>query len=138
MGELLAALQASVKTRSCEWKGLVKDPIYNRMMTLYELKRNSSVEVTKTISDELRDSTPTNVHTDVGDILMADSISLFVDTRRNSLRFVVKEGESGRHGAQLATTSMLTVAKIKYPLKIYARLLGSQQENTNNKLEDKR
>lgn len=128
-GEMLEGAHCAIVTRKHIWVGLRKDPVTNSLMTLYELDRNCSVETTRamiiTDANELTKRTNLGVHLLVGDKLVADKIQLYVKTIRNSVRFEVKEGHSGRHGAQLASTTDRTVGKIKYALEVHKKLIQS-------------
>lgn len=116
--ELVEGAKCHVVARKVLWKGLRKDPITNKNMTLYALDRNCSVEVTESLPLEggaLTLRQQMHVHGCVGDQIGADAIQLFIDSRRNSLNADVKEGVSARHGASLADTSVRTVGQIRTP-----------------------
>ena len=131
-GETVEGAAADLCSRKWEKKGLKKHPITNKTMFLYVGDRNTSVEITKAIAepdDEILRSATSHFHRKIGDILDADSISVFLDTKR-SIRFVVKEGVSGRHGANIASIRMHTIATIKTPLNNLRKVL----DYTPNKL----
>lgn len=48
-GEIIEGKKADVIARRAEWKGLKEEPITGKKMTLYELDRNSSVEITEAL-----------------------------------------------------------------------------------------
>ena len=52
-GEIIEGKKADVIARRAEWKGLKEEPITGKKMTLYELDRNSSVEITRCHSSVL-------------------------------------------------------------------------------------
>lgn len=105
-------------------------------MVACDLDLNCEVEVRESLfldDDEkaLRESL--NVHGEVGDMLEAKSILVFVEGVRPSvLSFVVKEGQTGRHGANLASTNRRTIGKIKYVLENLRKAI--EQSSSNNYL----
>lgn len=104
-------------------------------MTLYELDRNSSVEITEALQlneEEILIRKQMNVHGEVGDTIKGDAIRLWVDSKRNSLKFDTKEGVSGRHGANLASTNKRTVSKLKYSFENYKRLFNHSAQVESN------
>ena len=123
-------------TRRYEFKRLSKDPITNKTMVTCDLDRNCEVEVLESLSLDdnekaLRDSL--NVHGEVGDMLEAKSILVFVEGMRPSvMSFVVKEGQTGRHGANLASTNRRTIGKIKYVLENLRKAI--EQTSSSNYL----
>lgn len=128
-GEMVEGRKCSISARRIEFKkgGLRKDPITNKCMALYELDRNCSVEVSESLSlndEEKQIRTALNVHGNVGDKIQGDAIRLYADTKRDSLKPIVKEGQSGRHGASLVETNIRTIGRIKTPFSIYNKLLG--------------
>ncbi len=107
--------------------GLVKDPIANKIVSTYSLDKNATVEVIESLSlteEELTYRKEKNIHNNVGDTIVADAIKLYVQGVGNCLKFDVKEGVSGRHGAQLTRTKHRTIGTIQVPLAIYAKRLG--------------
>ena len=128
IGEIVEGKKCDIVTRKHIWKGIAKDPITNCNMTLYELDRNCSVTVSEEVvlssaeEKECRDSH--NVHGKLGDEIRAYAIQLFVDVKRNCLKFRVSEGQSSTHGAELEHTSTRTIGRIKYPLDIYKKQFG--------------
>lgn len=93
--DLVEGAKCHVSARKILWKGLRKDPITNQNMTLYELDRNCSVEVTESlqlVKEDLELRQQKNVHGEVGDQIGGDAIQLFIDSKRNSLKVDVKEG----------------------------------------------
>ena len=107
--------------------GLRKDPITDRLMVLYYLDRNCSYEITESLNlneTELELRKSKLIHIEVGDKLIGDSIRVYADSKRNCLKPEVKEGVSGRHGAQIVKASIRTLGIISTPLEIYKNLLG--------------
>ena len=136
-GEMVEGKKCSVSARRLEFKkgGLRKDPITNKSMVLYELDRNCSVEVTECLdlsAEEQQHRIELGVHGSVGDKIQGDAIRLYVDTKRDSLRPIVKEGQSGRYGASLVETNIRTIGRIKTPFSVYNKLLG-YSANTDHK-----
>lgn len=134
-GEIIEGKKADVIARRAEWKGLKEEPITGKKMTLYELDRNSSVEITEALQlneEEILIRKQMNVHGEVGDTIKGDAIRLWVDSKRNSLKFDTKEGVSGRHGANLASTYKRTVSKLKYSFENYKRLFNHSAQVESN------
>lgn len=134
-GEIIEGKKAAVIARRAEWKGLKEEPITGKKMTLYELDRNSSVEITEALQlneEEILIRKQMNVHGEVGDTIKGDAIRLRVDSKRNSLKFDTKEGVSGRHGANLASTNKRTVSKLKYSFENYKRLFNHSAQVESN------
>lgn len=141
-GEMVEGKKCSISARRFEFKkgGLRKDPITNQNMVLYELDRNCSVEVAESMKlsyDEQQRRIQLGVHGEIGDKIQGDAIRLYADTKRDSLRPIVKEGESARHGANLVETNIRTVGKIKTPFAVYKRLLGYTANSENKQIENK-
>ena len=134
-GEIIEGKKAAVVARRAEWKGLKEEPITGKKMTLYELDRNSSVEITEALQlneEEILIRKQMNVHGEVGDTIKGDAIKLWVDSKRNSLKFDTKEGVSGRHGANLASTNKRTVSKLKYSFENHKRLFNHPAQVESN------
>lgn len=134
-GEIIEGKKADVIARRAEWKGLREEPITGRKMTLYELDRNSSVKITEALQlneEEILIRKQMNVHGEVGDTIKGDAIRLWVDSKRNSLKFNTKEGVSGRHGANLVSTNKRTVSKLKYSFDNYKRLFNHSAQVESN------
>lgn len=115
-GEMVEGAKCDIYTRKGVRKGMYNDPITQKPMLKYELSRNSSVEVTKALDltpeqKDIREKLP--VHSEVGDKIKGDSITLFID-QKIPVRMEVKEGTSARHGASLFSTSKRTIGVIKY------------------------
>ena len=135
-GDLIEGQKCHVRTRRHEFKRLQKDPITNKNMVMYELDRNCSMEITECLKlpeEELKLRLQNRVGLNLGDCVMGDAIQMYVDTFR-PIRFTVKEGQSGRHGASLADTTKRTIGKLKYNFAGFDRLLGySPNPNTEKK-----
>lgn len=140
--EMVEGKKCFVSARRIEFKkgGLRKDPITNKNMVLYELDRNCSVEVTESLNltaEEQQIRAELCVHGNVGDKIQGDAIRLYADTKRDSLKPIVKEGQSGRHGANLVETNIRTIGRIKTPFSVYNRLLGYSAHSDNRQIENK-
>lgn len=139
-GETIEGQKCSVKARRVEFKkgGLRKDPVLDRNVVLYELDRNSSVEITESLdwskNDRLLRET-LHIHCEVGDRIQGKSIRLYVDSKRDVLKPIVKEGQSSRHGASLMETNIRTVGRIKTPFDVYKKLLGYSPKSDKKAIE---
>ncbi|GHT01427.1 hypothetical protein AGMMS49525_02110 [Bacteroidia bacterium] len=122
IGDTIEAEHANACVRKLEWKGPRKHPITNECMMLYESNRNSNVEIVKVYAGEIKKGTE-HFHRNMGDILEADSISIYVDSTRRE-KSDVKEGVSARHGAQLIDIRKRSISTIKYPLHNLFKCLG--------------
>ena len=122
LGETVDGKKCAVYARYKRFKGLQREPLTGTMMVLYELDRNCSVE----IIDEHVESFVrlNNVHYAVGDKIKGDAIQLWVDTKRDSVKFEVSEGVTATHGGHLANTKKRTIGMIKYPFKFYDNSIG--------------
>lgn len=141
-GEMVEGQKCSISARRIEFKkgGLRKDPITNKNMVLYELDRNSSVEIIESLkltTEELEIRDKLGVHRAIGDKIQAKAIRLYADTRKDSLKPIVKEGQSTTHGASLVETNIRTIGKIKTPFSVYNRLLGYSAHSENKQIENK-
>lgn len=132
IGERVEGEKCEIYTRKEEHKGLREDPITHKRMTVYELSRNCSVEVTEKLDlseEDIEYRKDNNVHLEIGDKLKAESITLYVDERRK-LKVEVKEGQTGRHGGRLISTNKRTIGEIKYPFQnIQSKFVLSSQES---------
>lgn len=131
VGEIVEGKKCKIYTRREDCKGLRADPITQKRMLVYELDRNSSVEVEEVLSlspseQELRKRL--NVHGQVGDKLKADAITIYIDVKRQ-LRFETKEGMTATHGGRLLSTKNRTIGQIKYPFQNLNTLLGLSAKN---------
>ena len=134
-GDLIEGQKCHVMTRKHEFKRLQKDPITNKNMVMYELDRNCSIEVTECLQlsgDELKLRLQNKVGLEFGDCVMGDAIQMFVDTKR-PIKFVVKEGQSARHGASLVNTTKRTIGKLKYNFAAFDKLLGYSSNSITEK-----
>ncbi len=133
-GDLVEGAKCSIATRKNTWKGLRKDPVTEKLFTLYELDRNCRVEVTESISLESIDDQKLrnlkNIHCSVGDLIEGESIQLYVNSKRRSLDFNSIEGYSHRHGVQLENTKTRTIGRLKYSFHSF-RNLGETSNNKN-------
>lgn len=129
-GDLVEGKKCHVMARKYVFKRLQKDSITNKNMVMYELDRNCCVKVTECLKlpeKELKLRLQNNVGLELGDCVMGDAIQMYVDTCR-PVTFTVKEGESGRHGANLVDTTKRTIGKLKYNFAGLNKLL-SQSPN---------
>lgn len=118
VGDTIEAEHIDACSRKVEWKGLKRHPITNELMTLYECDRNSTAVIVKecinTYEDDLIELTR-HFKRDLGDTLKADAISIYTRTKRKQ-RIEVKEGVSGRHGAQFIYLREKSISCIKTSL----------------------
>ena len=52
-----------------------------------------------------------------------------------TLKPVVKEGQSARHGASLIDTNIRTIGRIKTPFSVYNKLLGYSANSNNPQID---
>lgn len=120
-GEMVEGAHCDADARRPDMKGPKYDPITNKRMMLYELDRNCSLEVIKEMEfsdNERKQRTNQNVHTNLGDKLVAKKLQMYIDTKR-SVKFTIKEGVTATHGAHIFHITEHTVGKIKYSLDMY-------------------
>ncbi|MDR0864296.1 MAG: hypothetical protein LBO74_05110 [Candidatus Symbiothrix sp.] len=120
-GDTIEAEHTDACSRKIEWKGLRKHPITNENMTLYECDRNSTAEIIKIHEGVIKDGTE-HFHRENGDILEADAIRIYIASPRKE-RVYLKEGVSGRHGAQFIDIRKRSISTIKYPFEIFRKYL---------------
>mgnify|MGYP003105804079 CR=1 FL=1 len=121
-GDTVEGQKCEIYTRREDCKGLREDPITQKKMLVYELDRNSSVEVRESLilSEEekiLRDEL--NIHG-------------YVDVKRQ-LSVEKQEGLTSTHGGRLISTKKRTVGRIKYPFQNLNKLLGLSANSNNRK-----
>ncbi len=104
-------------------RGLKKHPITNKTMSLYVTDRNSTAEILEPIAIQENDETTVHFHREVGDILQADALSVYIDEKKKIVP-VPNEGATHRHGANFVRTKKHTIAEIKVPLAVFKKLLG--------------
>ena len=125
-GETIEGGAVDFIARAWYKNGPVEHPVTKTVMCRYTTDRNSLGTIKKSYpiptDEEIKDATQ-HYHREVGDQLKADALEIFTEGFK-PVKPTVKEGISGRHGAQLARTSVHTIASIKTPLKIYDNLLG--------------
>ena len=139
-GDIVEGQKTTIKARKIEFKkgGLRKDPITNKNMVLYELDRNCSVDIMESLTlseEDIRLREKQNIHGSVGDKIQGEAIRLYVDSKRNCLKPVVKEGQSARHGASLIDTNIRTIGRIKTPFSVYNKLLGYSANSNNPQID---
>lgn len=120
IGDTIEAEHADAISRNIRWKGLKVHPVTKELMMLYECDRNSFVEVIKKCSSFLI------CECQVGDQLEADAISIYIKTKRK-LKIYVKEGVTGRHGAQFLDIRERNISTIRTPLFNLRKCLGLDQ-----------
>lgn len=141
LGETVEGAASSLCARKWEKKGLKIHPETKKRMLHCVGDRNSSVKVTKE-SEEVYDQDTQNAtshyHRNVGDLIKADSVDVYVDAKR--IDFKTKEGVSGRHGANLIDINKHTIGTIRVPLNNIMHRLSSnltmllpQESNTKKK-----
>ena len=134
-GDLIEGKKCHVVTRKYETKRLQRDPITKKPMLLYELDRNCRVEITECLQlseDDLNLRVQNHVGLELGDCIEGDAIQMYVDCVR-PIKFIVKEGQSGRHGANLVDTKKRTIGKLKYNIAGFNKLLGYSPNYTIEK-----
>jgi hypothetical protein len=114
-GDTIEAEHTDVCSRKIEWKGLRKQPDTEAVMTLYECDRNSSAEIVKIYEGEIKECTK-HFYRNKGDILKADAISVYTQSARKEKSYI-KEGVTGRHGAQFLDLRKRSISTIKQPLE---------------------
>lgn len=122
LGETVDGKKCDVYTRRKDFKGLRREPKTGAMMVLYELDRNCSAEITVEHSEDFERLD--GVHYSKGDKIKGDAIQLWVDSKRDCVKFEVKEGITATHGGHVANTKKRAIGMIKYPFSIYDNLLG--------------
>lgn len=125
-GDVIEGLVVDCQVRCWNWKGLKKHPLTGKRMTLYTTDRNSDATVRKTkpeYDDENIKEQTKHFHRIVGDTLKADALSVYID-KLSKIQPEVKEGISGRHGAQLIHSTWHTIAEIRTPLDNARKRLG--------------
>jgi len=126
VGEVIEGKTIDCTAKKWLWKGLKKHPITQKRMTLYVTDRTSSASIIKTIdepTDEKLKEMTKHFHRMEDDKLEADSLSVYVN-KIQQITPIVKEGISGRHGAQIIHITEHTIAEVKTPLETFKKLLG--------------
>lgn len=125
-GDTIEGLSVDCVTRRWDWKGPKKHPLTGKRMTLYITDRNSEATVIKSIGEyddpDLRQKTA-HFHRTEGDTIKADAASVYID-RLTKITPVVKEGVTGRHGANIVHSTRHTIAEVRTPLDTMKKLLG--------------
>lgn len=129
-GDTIEAEHADICSRKIEWKGPKRHPDTNEIMMLYECSRNSSAEVIKIFTGDILDVTK-HYHRDLGDMLEADSISVYSSSKRKD-KIYVDEGVTSRHGAQFIDLRKRCISSIKYPLDNLIKCLEEKKMLSNN------
>lgn len=115
-------------------------PISGEPCIRAEMSRNATSEISKEL--ELTDEEKKikieqhRIHTDLGDKLIADGISVYVCQKR-PLKFKPNEGATHTHGGNFSTTHTTTLCEISYPHEhirnAELRRIESQNDKTLNK-----
>ena len=115
-GEVIHAEHTDSHARKIEWKGFRRNPYTQELMMLYECDRNSFSKIVKVCDGiDCKKEGTENFHCEIGDILEADAISIYIRTKRK-LKLTVDEGVTGRHGAIFLNPRVYAISKIKTPL----------------------
>ena len=126
LNECIEGLSVHCTTRRWEWKGPRKHPITGKRMTLYSADRNSEAVIVKAIDEPADNETKKNTahfHREIGDTLKADALRVYVK-KIQKITATVKEGVSGRHGANIVHTTDHTIAEINVPLSNQLKIAG--------------
>lgn len=131
--DTIEADHLDICSRKIDWKGLRKHPDTEKLMMLYECRRNSNTFIVKAYSGKIEKGTE-HYHRNEDDFLEGDTISVYTNSKRKENHYV-KEGVSGRHGSQFLDLRNRTIATIKYPIESLIKCL--QLKNEPNKISDK-
>lgn len=126
VGDTIEGNSIYFMVRKWTFRGLKKHPITDKTMTLYVSDKNSTAEIMESRpepeDDDLKSKTA-HFHREIGDILQADALSIFIANKRK-ITPKVDEGASHRHGAQFVATKDHTISEIKVPHNGFKKLLG--------------
>lgn len=122
--------------RKWTFRCLKRHPITRKVMRLYVTDRNCEVAVTKegkVPSDSAIAEATQSFHRKIGDKVVADALSVWVDMKKSIHIETLhgKEEASHRHGIQYSNIKKHTIATITMPLQNLLRQLGY----SNNLLE---
>lgn len=127
-GETIHANHTDVQSRKILKKGPREHPDTKECMMLYECDRNSYTEVVKECCDDDKNkSCASGYHSCLGDCLEAYAISVYVRSRK-MLRTEVKEGVTGRHGAQFIYPRDYAISTIKTPLENLEKSIQARKQ----------
>ena len=124
-----------IRARVRKWNGgtLCHHPETNEIMKLFTSDRNSHAEILRTYDGyedaEIQQRTA-YYHRNVGDGLTADAISFYTD-RKFSLKQIVKEGVTARHGAMIDVIDKHCIATIRVPLQNLMKKLTNNKKHLN-------
>ena len=125
-GETIEGNAVDFTVRALYKNGLVEHPLTKKTMYRYSADRNATGVITKTRPEpndkDIKEAT-SHYHRGLGDKIKADAIEFYTEGFR-PIKFVVKEGVSGRHGAQLGSSKSHTIASIKTPIPVHKNVLG--------------
>lgn len=135
-GETIHAEHTDVHSRKILKKGPRVHPFTKEWMMLYECDRNSYAEVVKECCDDDKSrECAKSYHDCLGDCLEAFSISVYVRSRK-MLPTQVKEGVTGRHGAQFIYPRDYAISTIRTPLvNLEKSIMARKQQLLENKNE---
>lgn len=125
-GETIEGNAVDFTVRALYKKGLVEHPLTKKTMYRYSADRNATGTITKIrpepTEEDIKKATE-HFHRALGDKLKADALDFYTEGFR-PIKFIVQEGVTGRHGAQLGSSKSHTIASIKTPLPTHNRTLG--------------
>ena len=136
IGDTIEGEQVQCVVRKWVWQGLKRHPKCPKPCTLYTTDRNSEAVVVKSPQKQYVEGS----HTDVGDTVVGDSLSVYVANSRKIKPDVIERNKdkevsaSGRHGANVVKSKDHTIASVKVPFKNLERMLGM---SNNPKIEKK-
>lgn len=130
-GDTLLAKHLDGHARKIEWKGQRNHPVAKQRLTLYECDRNTLVRITQAYTEDLPEGA-VDFHREIGDELEADAVSMYVDSIRRE-KFQVKEGVTGRHGAQMIALRKYNISTIKTPLPNFKEIVLKKVALLENK-----
>lgn len=125
-GDTIEGDAVDFTVRALYKNGLVEHPLTKKTMYRYSADRNATGIITKIrpepTEEDIKEAT-SHYHRNIGDKIKADAIEFYTEGFR-PIKFVVQEGVTGRHGAQLGSSKSHTIASIKNPLPIHNKVLG--------------
>ena len=138
-GDMVEGQKTKIIARKIMFKkrSLQKHEITKKMMVSYSMDKNCTVEVVEQLklSDEEkknRENYP--IYGEIGDLIRADAIRLYVAGMRDLLGGDVKEGVSHRHGGTVVSCPHHVIGKIQVPWQGHLLYLGmTSKENLIDK-----
>lgn len=138
-GDMVEGQKTKINARRIEFKkrSLQKHEITKKMMVSYSMDRNCTVEVAEQVKlseEEKKNREKYPIFGEVGDLIRADAIRLYVAGMRDILGGDVKEGVSHRHGATVVSCPHHVIGKIQVPWQGHMLHLGmTSKDNLINK-----